>query len=103
LRTLYPLLQLGTLGTLVFERSVVLLPLLIYFRQTAGQGGRLRALANRARLLEVWLLTGVVFHLGLAATMQLGIFPWGCLALYPALLPAGTLRSWAGRLPAFAR
>jgi hypothetical protein len=103
LRVLYPLLQLGTFGTLVFERSVVLVPLLIYLRQTAGQGGWLRALANRARLLEVWLWTGVLFHLGLAATMNLGIFPWGCLALYPALLPSGTVRRWAGRLPAFAR
>ena len=102
-QALYPWLQLGTLGTLAFERSAVLVPVLLYLRHTRERAGRLRALCNRARLLELWAATGVVFHLALAATMHLGIFPWGCLALYPALTTPGTLRRWAKRARAFAR
>ena len=32
----------------------------------------------------VWIGIGAVFHLGLALTTELGIFPWAMLALYPA-------------------
>jgi hypothetical protein len=28
---------------------------------------------------------GVAFHLGIAATLRLGIFPFGMLAIYPVL------------------
>jgi hypothetical protein len=40
----------------------------------------------RTRLHTLFLVVGVGFHLGLAATMELGLFPWAMLALYPALL-----------------
>ncbi len=40
---------------------------------------------------------GVLFHLGLMATMRLGIFPFGMLALYPAFYaPAEWQRGWHG-------
>jgi hypothetical protein len=42
--------------------------------------------------VEVWIATGVFFHLSLALFTQLGIFPWGCLALYPALLQPELVR-----------
>jgi hypothetical protein len=41
----------------------------------------------------VWLSLGVVFHLALALTTELGIFPWAMLALYPAWLHPD---EWAG-------
>ena len=45
------------------------------------------------RLAPWWGLGGVMLHLGIAATMGLGIFPWGMLAAYPVLfthwLPSG--------------
>ena len=37
----------------------------------------------------MWIATGVVFHLGIAMTLKLGIFPWGMLALYPVLFAPG--------------
>ena len=37
------------------------------------------------RIAPWWGLGGVGLHLGIAATMGLGIFPWGMLALYPAV------------------
>ena len=95
----YPLLQLSTVVTLVWERSSVLLPLIVFYRETASR----RPLANacaRARLFPLWVTIGVGFHLMLAVSMNLGIFPWGCLALYPALFRASDLRSLTHRLHA---
>ena len=100
LRAVYPALQAATIGTLLFERSAILVPLWLWLR---AQPGRWSALVRRARIFELWLATGVVFHLALALFTQLGIFPWGCLALYPALLrPEAvqrltTLRVWPHR------
>lgn len=90
---LYPLLQVATFVTLLFERSAPLLPLLIWWRSAPERAGALGRLARRCRLLELWVVTGVLFHLALAALTKLGIFPWGCLALYPALAPAQKLKT----------
>ena len=97
-RLAYPLLRFGTFATVTFERTAPAVPLLMYLRATRARGGRLRALVNRARLLELWVATGVGFHIALAVTMQLGIFPWGCLALYPAIAQPDTLRAIVARL-----
>jgi hypothetical protein len=86
---IYPLLQAATLATLLFERSAILLPLGLWLR---GRPGRWGALVRRTRVVEVWIATGVFFHLSLALFTQLGIFPWGCLALYPALLQPELVR-----------
>ena len=103
LGALYPGLQLAAITTLLFERGALLVPLLLYWRATPERGGRLRALATRLRVLELWVATGVSFHLGLAVLLDLGIFPWGCLALYPALASPYTLRSWTARALSWAR
>jgi hypothetical protein len=92
LAAVYPLLQLATFMTIWFERMAPAVPVLLWLRATAGRGGRLRGWINRLRLLEIWVMLGVVFHLGLAASVELGMFPWGCLALYPALCAPETLR-----------
>ena len=64
----YPLTQLGTAGTMLFEGSAPLMLLWLW---------------RRWRVRWVWLALGVTLHLGIAITMQLGIFPFGMLALYP--------------------
>ncbi len=38
------------------------------------------------RLAPYWALCGVAMHIGIAMTMELGMFSWGMLALYPILL-----------------
>ena len=38
------------------------------------------------RLAPWWAVAGIGMHLGIAATMHLGMFSWGMLALYPVLL-----------------
>lgn len=97
LTALYPLLQLSTIVTVVFERTAPLIPVLLWLRATRARGGRLRTFVMRSRILPLWVATGVTFHLGLAVFMQLGIFPWGCLAIYPALAHPNTLRDWGAR------
>lgn len=79
----YPLTQLGTLGTMLFELGAPLFLLSLYYRRSAVRSGRVRRLFNRIRFREAWLFLGIAFHLGLAFTMRLGIFPLGMLALYP--------------------
>lgn len=83
---LMPLLAVGTAITIAFEWSSPLLPLFTWWQATPERPGRLRRIANRLRLRWAWIATGVVFHIGIALTMRLGVFPWGMLALYPALL-----------------
>ena len=35
--------------------------------------------------VRLWIVAvGAILHVGIAVTMQLGIFPWAMLALYPA-------------------
>jgi uncharacterized membrane protein YphA (DoxX/SURF4 family) len=83
-RSAYPLTQALTAGTMLFEYGAGLVPLFYWFRDTRTRGGRLRAWCNRLDARTGWLAGGVALHLGIAATMQLGIFPWAMLACYPA-------------------
>ena len=41
---------------------------------------------RRLRPDLVYVALGATFHLGIALTLQLGVFPWAMLALYPAFL-----------------
>lgn len=101
----YPLTQALTLGTMVFELSAPLMVLWTYYDATPYQAGRLRFLSNRLRLRWVWIGIGVSFHLGIALTLRLGMFPFGMLALYPALffpseldrLGRGLAAAWPAR------
>jgi len=83
---IFPLPQLATAVTMGFELGAPLVLLFLWFEATADRPGRLRRWSNRLRLRWVWIAIGVGFHLGIAVTLQLGIFPWGMLALYPVLL-----------------
>jgi len=100
LAALYPFLQLSTLLTVWFERLAFALPLLLWLRRTRARAGRVRAALNRARLLEIWIALGIMFHLALAFGMELGIFPWGCLAIYPALARPERVRNWYAAIAA---
>jgi len=60
----FPLLRLLGWGTIALELSA---PLLF------------------TRFAPLWAIAGVSMHLGIALTMDLGMFSWGMLALYPIL------------------
>jgi vitamin K-dependent gamma-carboxylase-like protein len=93
----YPLTQLGTFMTLLFEQSAPLVPLALYYRHTPGRPGRLRRLFNRSHFFAAWAAVGVSFHLLLALTMNLGIFPWGVLSIYPALFTPAEIDAFLSR------
>lgn len=78
--------RVGTAGTLIWQSAYPIVFLWYYYRDTADQPGRLRAFSNRWRLHLVWIGVGALFHLMLAVTMELGIFPWAMMAAYPAFV-----------------
>lgn len=98
------LTRIGTATTLIWEWSAPVVLLIYAWRLTGAPHSRLGRLAIRTRAHLIWLSVGVVFHLGIAATLELGIFPWAMLALYPAFLHPDDLArvtAWArSRLPA---
>ncbi|MGE0548092.1 MAG: HTTM domain-containing protein [Kofleriaceae bacterium] len=81
-----PLARMATALTMLFELGAPVYLLLVYCAETAERPGTIRRFCNRFRLRFIWLAMGAAFHVGIAATLQLGIFPWGMLAVYPALL-----------------
>ncbi len=95
---LHPLTRLGTAATILFELGAPLMLLWTYHAATADRPGRLRRWCNRLRLRWIWIGLGVGFHLGIAATLRLGIFPAGMLALYPVLLLPGELERLRRRI-----
>lgn len=84
LRPFYPLTQLASAATMGFECLAFLVPLAYVYRASRTRPGWLRAQFNRMDVVRWWLPFGVVLHLGIAATLQIGIFPWAMLCLYPA-------------------
>jgi hypothetical protein len=86
LARVHPITQLATAATMAFEWGSCLVPLAWHAQRTRTRAGWWRAQSNRYRWVRGWMLIGVLLHLGIAATMSLGIFPWAMLALYPALL-----------------
>lgn len=86
LEHIFPLTQLASFSTMVFELGAGLLFFVWWFRDTRTRPGAMRALFNRLEIHKIWMVIGVGLHLGIAATMSLGIFPYAMLALYPAFL-----------------
>lgn len=97
LRTYYPLTQLLTAVTMLFEWGAGLVPFAFWCRATRTRPGWLRAQLNRVGFVPWWLLLGVGMHLGIAGTMQLGIFPFAMMAMYPAFFTGLELRRMVGR------
>jgi hypothetical protein len=76
--------QVGTATTMLYQLSYPIVLLLLWWRRHPERGGRIADFARRYHLEWIWIVTGGIFHLSLAMTMNLGIFPWAMLALYPA-------------------
>ncbi len=84
--------QVATAATYLWEVSAPVVVLAAHYRRTAERPGRLRRLVNRLPVRNVYVAVGVVFHLMLALSMQLGIFPFAMLALFPAFFRPEELR-----------
>lgn len=93
--------QCATAVTHAWEVCAPLLLLAAHYRRTADRPGRLRALFNRVHFREVYVTFGVIFHLSLAFTMRLGIFPFAMLAFYPALFRPDEVTGFVDRVRSF--
>ncbi len=80
---LYQALRVGTLVTIVWEWATPFLFLATWVR---GRAGRLGDWVRRNRPDDLWVGAGVCFHVGIAFLLDLGIFPFAMLALYPAFV-----------------
>jgi hypothetical protein len=93
---LYPLTQVATASTMMFEGGSPLILLWTWLDRTPKQGGKLGERVRRFKVRWLWLAFGVMLHLGIALTMRLGIFSFGVLALYPVLVhPSELGAAWA--------
>lgn len=89
--------QLATAVTMAWQWTYPVV-LVHYFPSRAP--GRFARWFARYRLHWAWIGVGALFHVGIALTMQLGIFPWGMLAVYPAFLHPDELRALAAPIRA---
>jgi hypothetical protein len=89
----YPLTQLATAVTWIWEVTAPLLLLVYYYRSTEGRGGRLRALINRWDLRKPWAIVGAALHSMILVTMDLGHFSQIALAFYICLWRPEELRA----------
>jgi len=82
---LYPLLQVATAVTWHWELAMPLLLLWYACARTRDRGGRLRALVLRWDLRKPFAAVGVVLHLGILVTLNVGPFSLASLAYYVLL------------------
>lgn len=101
---LYWVTQVSTMVSLLWELTfpVVLWVHVGRWRRVAA--GTWQGWAVRHRIDRWWILVGVVFHLGIFLTLQLGIFPWAVLVLYLCLIdPDDWPRAFTGQAQARSR
>lgn len=81
----YPLTQIGTAVTWVWEVTSPLLLLALWYRATASRPGWLRRLFNRINYRRVFVTIGVLVHIGIAVLLEVGPFSWVMLSYYICL------------------
>lgn len=97
---LYFFTQVGTGITHAWEMAAPIVLVAAYFRRTADRGGFWRKWFEKLRVRDVYVLVGAVFHLSLAATMYLGIFPWAMLSFFPAFFRPDEIERFGARATA---
>lgn len=80
-----PLTRMASLITWWWESLWWTVPVWMWLRSTADQGGRLRRWATRLDLRSLFVVTGLGMHLTILMMMDVGPFSLVTLALYPSL------------------
>ncbi|MBA2321417.1 MAG: HTTM domain-containing protein [Deltaproteobacteria bacterium] len=78
--------QLSTLVTVLWQWSYPVVLLWYWYEHGPVRPGRIRAACRRWHFKWIWVVVGAIFHVVLAVTMELGIFPWAMMAIYPAFI-----------------
>lgn len=94
----FPITQLATASTWLWELSAPLLGLSFWYRDTRDRPGRLRALFNRLDFRALYAGFGVALHLGIHALMEVGPFSFITLSYYLALIHPDELRRFGRSL-----
>jgi hypothetical protein len=81
----YPLTQVATAVTWLWELSAPLLLLGLWYRHTRDRPGRLRAFFNWLDFRRLFVVVGVCMHLGVWVLIGLGPFTWISLSFYVCL------------------
>ncbi|MCA9650058.1 MAG: HTTM domain-containing protein [Myxococcales bacterium] len=98
--SVYPLTQVATAVTWLWELTWPVVPLALWLRHTAERGGRLRRLFARIPVRAIYVAIGLCMHLTSTTVMVIGPFAWITLAYYPCLFRADELRRGHARLVA---
>jgi len=93
----YPLTQLATLTTWLWEVTAPLLLLALYYRDTRTRSGWLRQRMNSISWRTRYAQLGLLLHLGTLAALEVGPFSGICLALYVALFHPDEVRALTRR------
>ena len=80
---LFPLTYVFTRGTWLFEGAGLLFVASVLLREN-GSTGRVARLLARVHFREIDVVSGVLMHLGIEASMHVGPFGPAVLSLYPA-------------------
>ena len=80
----YPVTQVMTATTWIWELTSPLLLLAFWYRHTRERPGRLRGFMNRVDWRLWFALFGVMTHIGVFLVMNVGPFTWVTLAFYVA-------------------
>ena len=81
----YPLTQVATAITWLWEIGAPIVLVAAYVRRTRGRPGRLRALLGRWDLRAGYAAIGIALHLGILLAFNVGPFSWISLAYYLCL------------------
>lgn len=95
---IFPLTQLATATTWLWEVSNPLWLVAVWFAMTPDRPGRLRRWSNRLRVREGYAFVGVMMHLLILAFMNVGPFTAISLAFYPCFWHHRELAAAWGRL-----
>ncbi|MEM7135222.1 MAG: HTTM domain-containing protein [Myxococcota bacterium] len=94
----YPLTQVGSAVTWIFETFSWVILWVLYLRHTRDRPGVMRAVFNRWDLRKVFLVVGASLHLGIFATMDVGPFSLVSLTFYVCLFQPNEVASAFGRI-----
>jgi hypothetical protein len=101
---LYFFTRIGTAASRTWELLAPVVVFAAYYRRNPdGEGGWFRRFMTRWPVRNVYVAFGVAFHVLLAATLKLGIFPYSMLAFFPAFFRPDEIEASFARATAWIR